>query len=45
MTDPVGEVEQNAVHTGLQIIQQGELHAHTKPARYRLDVARVECAC
>jgi hypothetical protein len=40
---PVEKVEQNTVHTGLQIIQQERLRSHTELVRCHIDVARVDC--
>lgn len=42
MIDPVEKVEQDTAHTGLQLIQQERLRAHTELAQYRLDLASVK---
>ena len=43
--DPVEKVEQDTAHTGLQLIQQERLRAHTELAQYRLDLASVKGTC
>jgi hypothetical protein len=43
--DPVEKVEQDTAHTGLQLIQQEQLRAHTELAQYRLDLASVKGIC
>jgi hypothetical protein len=39
--DPVEKVKQDTARTGLQLIQQERLRAHTELAQYRLDLASV----
>ena len=43
--DPVEKVEQDIAHTGLRLIQQERLQAHTELAQYRLDLASVKGTC
>lgn len=43
--DPVEKVEQDTAHTGLRLIQQERLRAHTELAQYRLDLASVKGTC
>ena len=45
MIDPVKKVEQDDTHTGLQLIQQERLRAHTELSQYRLDLASVKGTC
>lgn len=42
---PVEKVEQDATHTGLQLIQQERLRAYIELAQYRLDLASVKGTC
>ena len=42
---PVKKVEGDTKHTGLQLIQQERLRAHTEMAQYRLDLASVKGTC
>lgn len=43
--DLVEKVEQDTVYTGLRLIQQEQLRAHTELAQYRLDLASVKGTC
>ena len=43
--DQRSSVEQDATHTGLQLVQQERLRAHTEMAQYRLDLASVKGTC
>ena len=43
--DQRSSVEQDATHTGLQLIQQERLRAHTELAQYRLGLASVKGTC
>ena len=43
--DQPGSVEQDTTHTGLQLVQQERLRAHTEMAQYRLDLASVKGTC
>jgi superfamily II DNA helicase RecQ len=40
-----GSVERDTTYTGLQLIQQERLRAHTEMAQYRLDLASVKGTC
>lgn len=42
---PLEKVERGTSHTGLQLIQQEQLRAHTELAQYRLDLASVKGTC
>ena len=42
---PAEKVEQDATHTGLQLVQQERLRAHTELAQYRLDLASIKGTC
>jgi hypothetical protein len=43
--DLVEKVKQDTAHTGLQLIQQERLRAHTELAQYCLDLASVKGTC
>ena len=43
--EPLKKAEQAAVHTGLQLMQQERLRAHTELAQYRLNLASVKGTC
>jgi superfamily II DNA helicase RecQ len=45
MIDRVEKVKQDTANTGLRLIQQEQLRAHTELAQYRLDLASVRGTC